>query len=1372
MAKDSFDDINILENTNEVIADLDCGGEENPDKGLDICAVRDKSTNGFGEDTEKPTSYVLTLGDELTSVIDSTQGEKLEVGEVLPGDDGDGTYYVVVSKDSDPSKTDNLFYSGDVDAGGSFVADGTGATSFGSETFVHIFSADGGTLLQTINFHTSCSVPLVIGDQYGSITLEGASLEGKDSGTIYTVGQTEASGDAGVVYEITGGNDADDFVVDPDTGEVTFITPPDFENPTDSDGDNNYDVEVTAYYLNDDGSKGSVCDVKTLEVCVGDDCINILENTNEVIADLDCGGEENPDKGLDICAVRDKSTNGFGEDTEKPTSYVLTLGDELTSVIDSTQGEKLEVGEVLPGDDGDGTYYVVVSKDSDPSKTDNLFYSGDVDAGGSFVADGTGATSFGSETFVHIFSADGGTLLQTINFHTSCSVPLVIGDQYGSITLEGASLEGKDSGTIYTVGQTEASGDAGVVYSIDETYQDGALFTVNDEGEVTFIEAPDYENPQDIGGDNKYEVKVICTTDEGTEEKVLEVCVDNQDCISILENTNPGVIADLDCEEQDENPDLGKEICAERDALREQGIEADKPNQLTLTLSDDLTSVINSAQEGSKLEVNTFDLVNPDGGGLYVLVSNNDDPGKLDTVYFSGDVDFGQSFTALASAAGDEKFGSETFIHIFSADGGQLLQTINYHTSCSAPITIGDELGLVSLDGVGLFNKGDGSTIEFGGSVQREVVYEITAGDGFDQTTGTSPFFNVDPETGEITLAFTPDFENPLDDNGDNSYFVEVTGYFVNADGTREICDVKPIEICVEDVVEVGSLSGRYFCDTNDNDVDDGQAVDPGIAGVVVTAFDAAGNVAGTAVTKDDGTYSITGLERGDYSVAFTDPDGVLDGKVLVDPNDPNGNGDDTNDSDAIGDTTLATIPTVTVNAGEDTPDNDAGAEYLPGSLSGRYFCDTNDNDVDDGQAVDPGIAGVVVTAFDAAGNVAGTAVTKDDGTYSITGLERGDYSVAFTDPDGVLDGKVLVDPNDPNGNGDDTNDSDAIGDTTLATIPTVTVNAGEDTPDNDAGAELANLDPEPNPDVAAVCSDEKVTIDVLENDADPEEGPLTITAVDGQAITDGGSVTLSVSQAVVTLIGGQLVYDLSELGDIYDGLPFGSEGFDNFTYTVEDAAGASATTEVDLKVCGSANSLLTDGIPATISYNITDVVLGNLAEAFTVDLSSADGRFDGLVVEEVYCIDAFIGTEDGVFIDGNFALATESNADALGLLPAVGDNINLINYILNQDYTSQDNGDGTSTNYTDLEVQGAIWEFTNGDDFIFGPGGTVGDSSDGTQANVDEIIADAIANGSEFELGDGSVVAAFLVPTESGFENTQPYIVAFECECDTFSFG
>ena len=40
-----------------------------------------------------------------------------------------------------------------------------------SKTFVHIFDQQNGTLLQTIEFHTSCSQPLVLGDQFGAIQL-------------------------------------------------------------------------------------------------------------------------------------------------------------------------------------------------------------------------------------------------------------------------------------------------------------------------------------------------------------------------------------------------------------------------------------------------------------------------------------------------------------------------------------------------------------------------------------------------------------------------------------------------------------------------------------------------------------------------------------------------------------------------------------------------------------------------------------------------------------------------------------------------------------------------------------------------------------------------------------------------------------------------------------------------------------------------------------------------------------------------------------------------------------------------------------------------------------------------------------------------
>ena len=68
------------------------------------------------------------------------------------------------------------------------------------------------------------------------------------TGPVATV--TDPDGDiANVTFEITGGSDADKFVLDQTTGELRFKAAPDYENPTDTDGDNVYEVTVTA----DDG---------------------------------------------------------------------------------------------------------------------------------------------------------------------------------------------------------------------------------------------------------------------------------------------------------------------------------------------------------------------------------------------------------------------------------------------------------------------------------------------------------------------------------------------------------------------------------------------------------------------------------------------------------------------------------------------------------------------------------------------------------------------------------------------------------------------------------------------------------------------------------------------------------------------------------------------------------------------------------------------------------------------------------------------------------------------------------------------------------------------------------------------------------------
>ncbi|MDW3193246.1 MAG: BspA family leucine-rich repeat surface protein [Cytophagales bacterium] len=63
-------------------------------------------------------------------------------------------------------------------------------------------------------------------------------------GVFYTATVTENFGQ--VTFSLGNGNDAALCSIDPDTGKITFLNSPDFENPEDADGDNVYILEVIA----------------------------------------------------------------------------------------------------------------------------------------------------------------------------------------------------------------------------------------------------------------------------------------------------------------------------------------------------------------------------------------------------------------------------------------------------------------------------------------------------------------------------------------------------------------------------------------------------------------------------------------------------------------------------------------------------------------------------------------------------------------------------------------------------------------------------------------------------------------------------------------------------------------------------------------------------------------------------------------------------------------------------------------------------------------------------------------------------------------------------------------------------------------------
>ena len=178
--------------------------------------------------------------------------------------------------------------------------------------------------------------------------------------------------------------------------------------------------------------------------------------------------------------------------------------------------------------------------------------------------------------------------------------------------------------------------------------------------------------------------------------------------------------------------------------------------------------------------------------------------------------------------------------------------------------------------------------------------------------------------------------------------------------------------------------------DTNQNGQQD--ADEPGVNGITAELYD---NATCTGVATDstttanggvpaaDGFYQFTGLDSGDYCVAFT---GLPPGYQITVQN----TGPDTSDSDA--DPVTGQIQNINLTA--DDPTNDAGLIALVGSINGLVYCDDSPNNgtVDSGEEV----SGVNINLYtdddcDGTGdNLYASMLTITDGTFLFDQLPVG----------------------------------------------------------------------------------------------------------------------------------------------------------------------------------------------------------------------------------------------------------------------------------------------------------------------------------------------------------------------------------------------
>lgn len=332
-----------------------------------------------------------------------------------------------------------------------------------------------------------------------------------------------------------------------------------------------------------------------------------------------------------------------------------------------------------------------------------------------------------------------------------------------------------------------------------------------------------------------------------------------------------------------------------------------------------------------------------------------------------------------------------------------------------------------------------------------------------------------------------------------------------------------------------------------------------------------------TATVDEDGSVDINVLgndsdpDGDDLTVTeATSPDGTVtinaDGTITFEPND-NFNGETTityTVDDGNGGTDTA-IVTVTVNPVNDAPDAVNDSDVTDEDTAVTVDLLANDTDVD----------GDTLT-------VTGATVPAEQGTL----VDNGDGTVTFTPaPDFNGDATISYEISDGNGGTD-------------SAVHVITVEGVQDAPDA-------------NDDTAETDEDTPVTIDVLDNDSDPDGDPLTVT----EATSPNGTVEINPD--------GTITFTPDE----------NFNGETTISYTVTDPDGNEDTATVTVTVA-SVND-------APDAVNDSDTTAYNTA--VTVDLLANDFDVDG---DDIFVVDATVPADQGTLVNNGDGTVTFTPVD------------------------------------------------------------------------------------------------------------------------------
>ncbi len=740
---------------------------------------------------------------------------------------------------------------------------------------------------------------------------------------VTTVTATDPDAGATLTYSINGGADAGRFTINPTSGLLAFLTPPNFESPTDSDANNSYLVVVQA-------SDGSLSDLQTLTVTVtnvneaptiisnggGDSAsVSVPENTTAVTTvnatDSDAGTTftYSINGGADAARFTINPTSGLlafltppnfeaPTDSDANNSYLVvvqasdgSLSDSQTLTVTVTNVNEAPVitsnggGDTASVSVPENTTAVTTVTATDPDAGATLTYSinGGADAGRFTINPTSGLLAFltppnfesptdsdANNSYLVTVQASDGSLsdLQTLTVTvTNVNEAPVITSNGGGDT---ASVSVPENTTaVTTVTATDPDAGATLTYSINGGV-DAGRFTINPtSGLLAFLTPPNFQSPTDSDANNSYLVVVQASDGSLSDLQTLTVTVTNANeapaitsngggdaaSVSLPENTT--AVTTVTATDPDAGATLTYSINGGADAGRftinpTSGLLAflTPPNFESPTDSDANNTyiVVVQASDGSLSDlqtltvtvtnVNEAPVITSNGGGdtasvslpenttaVTTVTATDPDAGTTLTYSINGGADAGR-FTinptsGLLAFLTPPNFESPTdsdannsYLVVVQASDGSLsdLQTL------TVTVTNVNEAPVIT-------SNGGGDTASVSLPENTTAVTTVTATDPDAGTTLTYSInggadagrFTINPTSGLLAFLTPPDFESPTDSDANNTYIVVVQA----SDGS--LSDLQTLSVSVTDLSENAlTIAGNVYLDTTGN----GKSVD------------------------------------------------------------------------------------------------------------------------------------------------------------------------------------------------------------------------------------------------------------------------------------------------------------------------------------------------------------------------------------------------------------------------------------------------------------------------------------------------------------------------------------------------------------------